>query len=324
MGKVNLAVNQLLQRKPVYADLMNGTIYKGQQKLTKDKLEWIPEESGIFYRDEKGRLQAVERRGDIRMRAGDEMFSLILATETENKVHYGMPVKNMLYEALEYTKQIQEMEKEHREKGDWGEADEFLSGIHKEDKLLPVITTVLYIGNKEKWDGPKSLWEMFQIPDEEVAQLREYLPDYRIHLIDINDINNPELFKTSLKPIFFMLRYKKDKEKLYRYIQDNKAEIQKMDNVEKMAAYELLGEQRRVERLLIEGNEKEEKEVPDMCEAIDDLIRDGEIRGEERGRKISQLENVKSLIRNLKFTPVQAMDALNIPETSRDGILEAL
>ena len=345
MGKMNLAVNQLLQRKEIYADLINGTVFDGQQKLTKDDLEWIPEETGIFYRDEKGRLCAVERRGDIRMRAENETFSLILATETENKVHYAMPVKNMLYDALEYTKQVQNMEKVHRENNDLGTSDEFLSGISKNDKLIPVITTVFYVKGSEEWDGPKSLWDMFHIPDsEDGKQLREYLPDYRIHFIDANDINNPELFKTALKPIFFMLRYRKEKEKLQQYIQDNQNEIQKMDDVEKMAAYMLLGEQKRVEQLLAESGAENEKseEVPDMCEAITEMIQDGEIRGEKRGMrkglrrgmkkgekrgkkmgiKAARIASVQSLMENLSFTPSQAMDALNIPDEARADIFK--
>ena len=258
MGKANLAVNQMLRRKDIYADLMNGTIYHGQQKLTEDNLEWIPEESGVFYRNERGRLKAVERRGDIRMRTENEAFSLILATETEDKVHYSMPVKNMLYEALEYVKQIQNIEKMHRTQNDWQDGDEFLSGISRDDRLIPVITTVLYIGAKENWDGPRNLRDMFHLQDdEETKALLEYLPDYPIHLIDSNDINNPELFKTALKPIFFMLRYRKDKQKLYKYIRENKDDIQKMDNVEKTAAYVLLGEQKRVEQLLVESDSQE-------------------------------------------------------------------
>lgn len=326
MGKMNLAVNRLLQRKSIYADLMNGTIYKGQQKLTEDDLEWVPEESGIFYRDEKGKIHAVERRGDIRMRVGGGRFSLIVATESEDKVHYGMPVKNILYEALEYTKQIQDIEKTHKEKGDWADGDEFLSGIRKEDKLVPVITIVLYTGTKGTWDGPKSLQEMFEMREEEV--LKAYLPDYKIHLIDVNDINEPELFKTSLKTIFFMLRYRKDKRKLYQYIQDNKEDIQKMDDVEKMAAYVLLGEQERVEQLIVKNSAGKKEEVMDVCEAIDELIKDGEERGEKRGEKrgmeLKCIENVKSLMANLGWSSVQAMDALDIPRASRSKILESL
>lgn len=314
MGKMNLAVNRLLQRKSIYADLMNGTIFHGAQHITKEDLEWIPEESGIFYRDSKGKLHALERRGDIRMRTDTETFSLILATESENKVHYGMPVKTMLYEALEYTRQIQDLEKTHRKNGKTGSRDEFLSGIRKDDRLIPVITTVLYTGNKKDWDGPKSLWDMFQLPDNVKSQtFRKYLSDYHIHLIDVNDINNPELFQTALKQIFFMLRYREDKKNLYRYIQDNKSEIQKMDDVERMAVFELLGEQKRVGQLLMESSIEKETEVPNMCKAIDDLILDGEQRGGEH----AHLTDLKNLIKNLNLTADQAMDALSIPTEVR-------
>ena len=77
-----------------------------------------------------------------------------------------------------------------------------------------------------------------------------------------------------------------------------------------------------------------------MCEALTELIHDGEIRGERRGMRkgkrhgkrigkklgveANRLANVRSLMENLDFTPVQAMDALNIPPDARENILQAL
>ena len=56
--------------------------------------------------------------------------------------------------------------------------------------------------------------------------------------------------------------------------------------MEKQAAWVLLGEQKRVEQLM-EG--REGKEELNMCQAIEELIQDGEARGQklgiERGRE---------------------------------------
>ena len=56
-----------------------------------------------------------------------------------------------------------------------------------------------------------------------------------------------------------------------------------MDSVEISAAFAMLGEQKRL-RKLVNRRKKEGKEIG-MCKAIDDLILDGEKRGEERGRE---------------------------------------
>lgn len=49
----------------------------------------------------------------------------------------------------------------------------------KEDKLIPVITIIVYLGTKE-WDGPRKLSDMFGDVDEE---LLPFIPDYRINLL---------------------------------------------------------------------------------------------------------------------------------------------
>lgn len=44
------------------------------------------------------------------------------------KIHYAMPVRSMLYDALRYTRQCKSLEREHRRDGDLKDPDEFLSG----------------------------------------------------------------------------------------------------------------------------------------------------------------------------------------------------
>lgn len=147
LGKLNLAVNQLLERKDVFADLMNGTLFDGEQILHQEEMERISDHFGVFQPGMKRRLNARERDEDVRMKASVGTYSVIFANETQGAVHYAMPVRNMLYDALEYTKQVQEIEKQHKDAGEKLDGDEFLSGIKKEDRIRPVITTVLYCGD---------------------------------------------------------------------------------------------------------------------------------------------------------------------------------
>lgn len=63
-------------------------------------------------------------------------------------------------------------------------------------------------------------------------------------------------------------------------MEDYKKEISGMDQVEKMAAFVMLGEQKRFEKLLSAG---EEKEGMDMCQAIEEMIEDGRIEGRMEG-----------------------------------------
>ena len=87
----------------------------------------------------------------------------------------------MLYDALSYSKQIDELSRKHIEDKDYGAgAADFLSGIHKGDRLRPVVTLVMY-WTPEAWDGPMSIYQMLEDCD---AKLLEVIPDYRINLFD--------------------------------------------------------------------------------------------------------------------------------------------
>ncbi len=366
MGKANLTVNRLLERKDIFADFINGTLFCGKQVLKGDDLTLLSGHSGLIAeqhpkkkadrppvqnmpelmklkqvkmeqnkadqcdaaqdslnqgkagqtnadqnnleqdkagqantdqnktkqgktkQDRKdqgsipsGKLGALERCGDIRMEAGLGTYSVILAHETQQHVHYAMPVRSMIYEALEYAQQVHVLEKRHLENGDSLRGDEFLSGLTREDRLKPVISVVLYLG--DDWDGCKSLYEMLEIDesDPHARLLKPYLPQQRLNLIEAGRMEHPEYFQTCLQHIFAMLNYRQDKAKLYEYIQRNRAALERMDHVEIMAAFILLGEQKRVEELF---RSKAEREEIDMCKAIDDLIHDGELRGLERGK----------------------------------------
>ncbi len=307
MGKANLAVNQLLERKDIFADFINGTLFCGEQVLRGDDLTLLSGHAGIIAErnPEKkadrhsaqsrvkqnkknqnhasvGKLSAFERYGDIRMEAGFSTYSMIFAHETQQHVHYAMPVRSMVYEAMEYVRQAQELEKLHLAKGEKLRSDEFLSGLTKDDRLKPVVSVVLYLG--DDWNGCKSLYEMLEIDesDEKTGQILPYLPRNQLKLISANDIKHLEFFRTSLQHIFSMLKYRQTKDELYEYIQRNRAALERMDHVEIMAAFILLGEQKRVEELF---RSKAEREEIGMCKAIDDLIHDGEMRGEKKGEK---------------------------------------
>lgn len=48
------------------------------------------------------------------MTADDGTRIIVLACENQDEIHYGMPVRSMLYDAISYTEQIRELQKAHR------------------------------------------------------------------------------------------------------------------------------------------------------------------------------------------------------------------
>lgn len=257
MGKADVAMNQMMRRKEIFADFVNGIVYHGKQVLKPEGLECISGQPGILYEAASGKVRALERRRDIQMKADMGMYSVIFAEENQSRVHYAMPVRNMLYDALEYVRQVQEMEKSHRKRGELRKGEEFLSGITKEDRLTPVITIVFYFGGE--WDGSRSLYEMMGWNEEGAwrKELETYLPNYKMNLVDAGNVENTNVFTSCLQQIFDMLKCRKDKKKLYQYVRENRKELMQMDHVELTAAMVMMGEQKRLMRILEEKGEEE-------------------------------------------------------------------
>lgn len=104
-----------------------------------------------------------------------------------------------------------------------------------------------------------------------------------------------KVFRSCLQYIFSMVKYNSDKEQFYRYITNHRKDLQGMDHVEQMAALALLGEQKRLIRIMDrEGSAEEE-----MCKAIDDLIEDGWIRGKAEGKA----ESILALLEEIGSVP---------------------
>ena len=62
---------------------------------------------------------------------------VVLGAENQAKVHYAMPVKDMLYDALNYARQVAETTKSFKKTLQITD-DECLPGFRKGDKLIPV------------------------------------------------------------------------------------------------------------------------------------------------------------------------------------------
>ena len=196
MGRPNIVTKDYMQDPQHFADAFNYYAFDGRQVVQAEKLsEEDPTELAIIFSE--GKKEFAEKFRDVLKQCilkEDDRFSyLMLGIEDQTDIHYAMPVKNMIYDALEYGKQVSKRGKEHKAAKDTKDA-EFLSGLSKEDKLKPVITLVVYWGTKE-WDAPRSLKEMFEDVSEEVLQ---YVSDYKVNLIVPKEIEDFSKFRTEL------------------------------------------------------------------------------------------------------------------------------
>ena len=196
----------------IFADAFNYLVYDGQQIIKAEELrELDTTEVALPYGN--GARAPVQKYRDVlklwNAMMDDSAIYVILGAELQDKVHYGMPVKDGLYDMIGYSRQIDELRHSYKRKNK-DSADsrlvmkddslkiklsgaEFLSGLRKGDKLIPIVTIVVYLGEKP-WDGPKTLHEMLDFKSEE---MKAFVPDYKINLISPADMNDEEFAKFS-------------------------------------------------------------------------------------------------------------------------------
>ena len=220
LGIKDTVTTKYMGQNQIFADIFNYFIYGGEQVIDPDSLEELDtREVDVPYGGTDGAEQPVQKTRDV-IKSLVAMMDrrtayLILAVEAQSNVHYAMPVKNMVYDALQYAKQVSAAAASHKRSGDYKGAhgDAYLSGFMKQDRLLPVVTLVVYFSARE-WVGPMSLHKMFGEQDARVLAL---VPDYKINLIALASIKDSdfEKFHTSLKEVLSFIKYWQDADRLW-------------------------------------------------------------------------------------------------------------
>lgn len=277
MGKNDIFMKRWLSDKERFADLVNGFMFHGKQVFSPQNLKFEDKEQELVLREPGGTEIAIHRYRDITMVADDGTMVIVLACENQEEIHYAMPVRGMLYDAMSYAEQVRQIKKERRAGKSLKGNAQFLSGLRKDDRLFPVVTVIFYYGEKE-WDGQKDLHGLLGIDRNVYQLLKEYVPNYKINLIEPRKLWDLSCFQTDLQIIFGMLKYKNSKEALRGYVQSHKNYFSNIEEDSYNAARVLLGS----ESSLKEVKQKKGEHV-DMCKALDDLYQDGVKQGIEQG-----------------------------------------
>ncbi len=312
MGTADIVTKEYMRGNAVFADAFNYLIYNGKQVIDPAKLKEIdPTEITLPYgkkekvsEDRKKKTaskvsektDAVQRYRDLLKSAvikqDDRTSYVLLGIENQTDVHYAMPVRNAIYDALQYGRQVAGIAAEHRRnKKDFsGKTNgEYLSGFLKEDHIRPVITLVIHFG-AEEWDGPLSLHEMMSTRDME---LLSFVENYRIHLIDPAKLTEGQLnqFSTSLKEVMGYIKYSKNKEQLLKFLQTDAHRSIEMNAV-------------RVIKTITNTPIKvsEEEEEIEMCKAIEDLIFESEARGRAEGETRGEAKGMIEICLDMNFS----------------------
>ena len=304
LGTKDSKAKEYLSDNMRFSEICNYVLFDGEKVIKPEDLKECDttEVLSVFGIDRK---QIVKQKWrdllkSVSVKHTGEMYVILIGAEAQTDIHYAMPVKTMIYDALNYGEQVNEAKKRHRKNRDYRSSDEFLSGFTLDDKLTPVITITLYLGTTQ-WDGPRSLAEMMPQMDERILP---FINDYRINLLNPLEITDFSKFETGLRPLFELLKNASDEEKLNDLI--TKDETFTRVDVETVAAINLfVGTD-------IKYDEKEE--VVNMCKAWDDHKKRGIQEGIQQGMQQGIQQGIQQ--------GVQQGRCLEVYSLVQDGILE--
>ena len=294
MGKADTVTKSYMRKNSIFADAFNYLIYNGEKRILPEQLrELDPTELAILPNTVHGKsvFKTKNRYRDLLKSAvimeDQKAAYVILGVENQTDIHYAMPVRNMIYDALQYGRQVDTITAQHRQdlqkSKATGEAAEklhgaeYISGFSKQDKILPVITLVVHFG-AEEWDGPTSLKEMFEEYDE---PLMDFIQDYKIHLIDPAKLSDEALknFHTSLGYVLGYMKHSKTKKELQTYLMANDMMALDIDVIQVLQA--LTG---------LQVDVKEDEDKVELCGALKEWSEDERREGRAEGRTEGILE----------------------------------
>ena len=281
MGKHDIPINIWLSDKARFADLYNGAVCDGETFFQAEDLTKIDTKQNLTLKDQENNDIHIQRFRDITMQATDGTRLILLACENQDKIHYAMPIREMLYDSLDYIEQLKNIAKKNRAEKDYQNSAEFLSGFKQSDRLSPIIPLVFYYGDEE-WNTNQDLHSLLNLSSETFERFKEYIPNYKINLIDARELAEKNCLRTDLQQILGMLKYKRDKVNLLNYIHENHIYFENLDEDSYYAAKAFLGTD-----LQLKNPDYKEGSF-DMCKALDDFYQDGVNEGIEQGIEQSE------------------------------------
>ena len=183
-----------------FADLFNAVLFHGEQLLNpSDLMEADTDISSIVTFKEH--TETVQKILDVVKKTAYGIDFVIWGLENQMHTHYAMHLRHMLGDALGYFKEYTELTKKNKHEKYLDNSREFLSGMKKTDRLHPVITLCVYYG-EEPWDGPFSLLDMLEIPEE----LKPLVCDYKMNLLQVRDSENYLFHSKDVNTVFDITR----------------------------------------------------------------------------------------------------------------------
>lgn len=248
MGQKDITEKLLADYDDVFADIVNGLLFKGESIIQPEELAATQQISQ--YKADTNKIHEQERdlakywsNGNIRI----ALFGL----ENQSSVDALMPFRVIGYDGASYRSQLLKEQKE----------------------IVPVITLVLYFGTQKHWDIPKNLKALMKIPEH----LEPYVNDYNIHVFEIAWLSDEEIerFHSDFR---IVARFFANKRKNPEYMLADPTEIQHVDEVLKLLTV-LTADPRYADVINVN-----ERRITSMCDVAERLEQKGKLEGRIEGR----------------------------------------
>ena len=301
MGQKDITEKLLEDYNDVFADIINGLIFNGEQRILPESLENTQVHSQ--YKAEDGKVHELER--DVAKYWKDKKVELaICGIENQSSVEKNMPFRIVGYDGASYRSQLLEERKE----------------------ILPVMTIVLYFGTNRHWYGKKNIKGLMKIPEE----LNDYINDYEMKVFEIAWLTEAEIdrFHSDFKIVAnFFVQKRKNK----NYIPDDPTEIRHVDEVLKLLQvmtgderYQMIFNRKKGVHSMCDVAERLEKMGIEkgLKQGIGEGIKQGIEQGIERGIELGKTagihaEKVRVYKRLIEkgFSEKEAREIAELPET---------
>lgn len=309
MGKKDVKTKRFVQDSRRFADICNYYLYSGRPVIKSENLKEMDPAELMISSEDKLHTATMQKMRDILktvvVKEADGTFYMLAGIENQSDVNYAIVVRNMLYDSINYSEQIADLAKKHRDKKELKTSSEFLSGLTANDKLVPVVTITVFWGAGE-WDGARSLHEMLKETDKNVLSC---VPDYKINLIVPDEIEDFSAFATDVGCALDCIKHSGSKEDFMEFLEKNKELFSAIDKETADVISECVG-------VKINDDDREDGKV-NMSKGVRELWEDGVERGLEQGLEQGREETsitiaLRLLKEGMKDTDVARITSLTI------------
>ena len=316
-GTNDLVEKILLDKNEVFADVLNGFIFNGQQVI---KPEMLANTNTLSYYKANGKIHGQNRDVAKLLTIGKKKVVIsLVGIENQTRPDKNMPARVMNYDAAAYRYQLT-----------------------KSKNLYPVLTLVVYYG-KEAWNYSRHLLgsvNMKKLPEE----MRPLISDYEIKAFyRISDLSAKELDQRFKSAFFCLAEYFIQTNAGEEY-QPSAKELSVEDIMLLLDMMNALSGTHAFDELIKELEKRDKNEVTTMTEVMPQFIqvkldRAKKETTEEVTAKVTEevtkevtkettekvtRDHLINILNTTNLTPDGAMDLLGIPEADRPMYKELL